>query len=83
MEQNWKSIYSNRYHETSQAGRGFWRLMLAWQGSVFKLIWSVTFAEFLIFKLSHFPGASFIFQGQNTSLTCLWETIKEYISHMF
>jgi hypothetical protein len=38
-EKDMKNIYANRYHETSKAGRGFWRLMLAWQGSVFKLIW--------------------------------------------
>lgn len=40
-----RNIFANRYHDTSKAGRGFIQLMLAWQGSVFKLIW----ADLLLF----------------------------------
>jgi hypothetical protein len=33
------NIHHNRYNDTRKPGQGFWRLMLVWQGSVFKLIW--------------------------------------------
>jgi hypothetical protein len=36
---SFRNIYANRYHATSKAGQGFWKLMLVWKGSALKLIW--------------------------------------------
>lgn len=39
MDTEKPNIFSNRYVDTRKPGQGFWRLMLVWHGSVFKLIW--------------------------------------------
>jgi len=43
------NIFENRYHDTSRAGRGFIKIIFAWHGSVFKLIW----ADLLLFLTAY------------------------------
>jgi predicted membrane chloride channel (bestrophin family) len=33
------TVFTNRYEDTERPGQGFWKMMLVWHGSVFKLIW--------------------------------------------
>jgi hypothetical protein len=47
MDPPFRNIYANRYHATSKAGQGFWKLMLVWKGSVLKLIWIDLVSKFL------------------------------------
>ena len=44
-----KNIYANRYNDTSKRFKGFFDLVLQWNGSVFKLIWH----NLLIFMMAY------------------------------
>ena len=55
---SYHNIYSNRYEATSKAGQSFWKMMLVWHGSVFKLIWIHT----LVFSLA-FAGLSLLYRN--------------------
>jgi hypothetical protein len=39
MTNDRKGIFSNRYEDTERPGQGFFKMMMVWHGSVFKLIW--------------------------------------------
>jgi predicted membrane chloride channel (bestrophin family) len=39
MAKDRANIFTNRYEDTENPGQGFWKMMLVWHGSVFKLIW--------------------------------------------
>ena len=39
MTNDKKGVFSNRYEDTERPGQGFFKMMMVWHGSVFKLIW--------------------------------------------
>ena len=47
MTNDRKGIFSNRYEDTERPGQGFFKMMMVWHGSVFKLIWYQFKQQFL------------------------------------
>ena len=49
MSKERSNIFTNRYEDTEKPGQGFWKMMLVWHGSVFKLIWIHTLVFITVF----------------------------------
>ena len=76
MDTEKRNLFSNQYVDTRKPGQGFWRLMLVWHGSVFKLIWFHLLAYVTVFAiLSVLYRQLFIhdeFQREVFELVCVY-----------
>jgi predicted membrane chloride channel (bestrophin family) len=81
MAKDRANIFTNRYEDTENPGQGFWKMMLVWHGSVFKLIW----IHLTVFILA-FAGLGILYRNvfmANEEQREIFELICIYCSRSF